>query len=474
MLNNYRPQSDTDHMTNTASARIALFFALLFTGFVALQPVHGALPAKAGGASLPSLAPLVDDASPAVVNIATRGTVNAPRNPLAEDPFFQRFFGVPPQQLQREVRSAGSGVIVDARNGYILTNHHVIENADEIEITLSDNRSLKAKVVGSDPGTDIAVIQVENTDKLTQMPLGNSEEIRVGDFVVAIGNPFGLSHTVTSGIVSALGRTGLSADGYEDFIQTDASINPGNSGGALINLAGELIGINSAIFSGSGGNIGIGFAIPVNIAKSIMAQIIEYGEVQRGLLGVSISDFNADTAEAFGIDEEVEGALVQEVVVDSAAETAGVEVGDIIIAVDGEDVSGAADLRTTIGLRRSGETVRIRIIRDGKERTLTATLTQVPSSMQVAADEIHPSLAGAEFATFDGSGQAYNGPGVLVESVQPGSPAAQRGLRTNDIIVSVNRQPVATVGELSEIAAGQSLLILGLRRGQRDLLLQIR
>jgi len=474
MLNNYGPNPDTEPMPNTAFKRLIHSATLLLVGIALLQPALGALPAMVGGEALPSLAPLVEEASPAVVNIATRGTVNAPRNPLAEDPFFQRFFGVPPQQLQREVRSAGSGVIVDADNGYILTNHHVIENADEIEITLSDNRSLKAEVVGSDPGTDIAVIRVKETAKLSQMPLGNSEEVRVGDFVVAIGNPFGLSHTVTSGIVSALGRTGLSQDGYEDFIQTDASINPGNSGGALINLAGELIGINSAIFSGSGGNIGIGFAIPVNIAKSIMAQIIEFGSVQRGLLGVSISDFSADTAEAFGVDEDVEGALVQEVVPESAAETAGIEVGDVIIAVDDETVSGASDLRTTIGLRRSGESIRIELIRDGKTRSLTATLTELATSTQVAADEIHPSLAGAEFANYDGQGLDFDDPGVLVQSVQPGSPAAQRGLRTNDIIVTVNRQRVSTVGELSEVAEGQSLLILGLRRGQRDLLLQIR
>jgi len=272
---------------------------LALTAGLLMHTASGALPAMIGDQPLPSLAPLVSTASPAVVSIATRGTVEAPRNPLADDPFFQRFFGTPQQQQQqrqRQVRSAGSGVIIDAKNGYILTNHHVIENADEIEIMFSDNHSLKATIVGSDPGTDIAVLQVDDTDELVQMPLGNSEQVRVGDFVVAIGNPFGLSHTVTSGIVSALGRTGLSRDGYEDFIQTDASINPGNSGGALINLGGELIGINSAIFSGSGGNIGIGFAIPVNIAKSIMAQLIEHGEVQRGLLGVSISDFNAETA----------------------------------------------------------------------------------------------------------------------------------------------------------------------------------
>jgi len=462
-------------MMKSVSHRIALLSAVFAIANLALlQPAFAALPITLGGQELPSLAPLVTDASPAVVNIATRGTVDAPRNPLADDPFFQRFFGNPPRQQRREVRSAGSGVIVDAKNGYILTNHHVIEHADEIEIQLADKRTLKAVVVGSDPGTDIAVLQVTDTERLTEMPLGNSEAVRVGDFVVAIGNPFGLSHTVTSGIVSALGRTGLSRDGYEDFIQTDASINPGNSGGALLNLRGELIGINSAIFSGSGGNIGIGFAIPVNIAKAIMAQLIEFGEVQRGLLGVSISDFTADSAEAYGIDDSIEGALVQEVVSDSAAEEAGVEVGDVIIAIDEKPVTSAADLRTTIGLRRSGESVQITVIRDGDERSLSATLTELAATRQVAADDIHPNLAGAEFSNYDGQELDFSDEGVRVDTVEPGSPAAQRGLRADDIIVTVNRSRVRSVSELSEIAEGQHLLILGLRRGQRDLLLQIR
>ena len=358
--------------------RTTALLALLF----ALHPASGALPAKLGDTPVPSLAPLVREVSPAVVNIATQGTMEAPRNPLMEDPFFRRFFGFPDQQQQqqRQVRSAGSGVIVDAAKGYIITNHHVIENADQIEVALSDNRILKAKIVGSDPGTDIAVLQVEDPPALTQMKLGNSDGVEVGDFVVAIGNPFGLQHTVTSGIVSALGRRGISQDGYEDFIQTDASINPGNSGGALVNLNGELIGINSAIFSNSGGNIGIGFAIPVNIAKSIMAQLIEFGEVKRGLLGVSISDVTAETAKALGIDESLKGALVQEVVRDSAAESAGIEVGDVIIEVDGDDITSANDLRTTIGLRRSGDTVKLQVIRDGKTKNISATLAELTSA----------------------------------------------------------------------------------------------
>ncbi|MDP7093457.1 MAG: trypsin-like peptidase domain-containing protein, partial [Gammaproteobacteria bacterium] len=256
------------------------------TLFVSTTLANAALPGSLNGSEMPSLAPLVDKTSPAVVNIRTKATLTAPSNPLMQDPFFRRFFGVPEgRQRQREVSAAGSGVIVDAEKGYILTNHHVINKADEIEVFLNDDRALEATVIGSDEGTDIAVIQVKNPANLTQMRLGNSDKLRVGDFVLAIGNPFGLEHTVTSGIVSALGRRGIQRDGYEDFIQTDASINPGNSGGALINLNGELVGINSAIYSSNGGNIGIGFAIPVNIAESIMAQILEFGEVKRGLLG---------------------------------------------------------------------------------------------------------------------------------------------------------------------------------------------
>ena len=364
-------------------------------------------------------------------------------------------------------------MIVDAKNGYILTNHHVVENANEIEVALLDNRNVKATVVGSDEGTDIAVLKLAEPGQLTQIALGNSDQVQVGDFVVAIGNPFGLQHTVTSGIVSALGRSGISPDGYEDFIQTDASINPGNSGGALINLKGELIGINSAIFSNSGGNIGIGFAIPVNIAKSIMAQILQYGKIRRGLLGVSISDFSADTAKAYGVDAH-EGALVQEVVSGSSAEKAGIKVGDVIVAVDGDAISSASDLRTTIGLKRSGDKVQLDVLRDGKKRTFTAMLDEREATEQVGAAEIHQGLDGAELANYDGSGGNFDGPAVLVTAVAPESPAAERGLRANDIIVAVNRVRVHSVKELQTIAGQQNLLILSVRRGNRDLLLQVR
>jgi len=449
----------------------ALGLALLSTGALA------AMPASVNGEGLPSLAPLVEQTSPAVVNIRTKGTVSAPRNPLMDDPFFRRFFGVPEgqQPQQREVSAAGSGVIVDANKGYILTNHHVIESADEIKVYLNDDRALDAVVVGSDPGTDIAVLQVENPENLTAMSLGNSEKLRVGDFVVAIGNPFGLQHTVTSGIVSALGRRGIQRDGYEDFIQTDASINPGNSGGALINLKGELIGINSAIYSQNGGNIGIGFAIPVNIAASIMAQILEFGEVKRGLLGVSIRDFTAETAEAMGIEtDNYQGAMVEEVFPDSPAEKAGIEVGDVLIMVDGETITSAGDLRTTIGLKRSGEKVRLTVKRGNKTLRFTATLGEVDSEPELIAGDIHPGLAGAEFATYDGSSQPYKGPGVLITAVAPGSPAEFRGLQGNDVITLVNQQPVKSVGDLQQQAANQNLLVLKIHRGSRTLLRTIR
>jgi Do/DeqQ family serine protease len=436
------------------------------------------LPARIGNQEMPTLAPLVKQVEPAVVSIATKGTVNAPTNPLMEDPFFRRFFGFPdqqqPQQRRREVQSAGSGVIVDAAKGYILTNHHVVESAELIEIYLNDNRSLKAKVIGSDPGTDIAVLQVENAKNLVQMKLGNSDQVQVGDFVLAIGNPFGLQHTVTSGIVSALGRSGINPDGYEDFIQTDASINPGNSGGALVNLRGELIGINSAIFSNSGGNIGIGFAIPVNIAKSIMNQILQFGEVKRGLLGVSISDFNADSAKAFGIEGTAEGALVQEIVDGSAAEKAGIMVGDVIVSIDGQRIKSASDLRNTIGLKRSGDSVRVDVIRDGKRRQFVTVLSEISSSAQIDGGEVHPGLAGAQLGNHEGKGEDFTGPGVSIDAIEPNSPAAMAGIRPNDIIVSVNRKRVRNVRELQQAASQQSLLIMSVRRGNRNLLLQIR
>jgi len=334
--------------------------------------------AAGGGIALPSLAPMIKVASPAVVNIATRGTLveRVHRNPLLEDPFFRRFFNVPdePAVRHRRFQSAGSGVIVEARKGYIVTNRHVIENASEITVTLLDGRHFTATVVGSDEGTDIAVLRVQEPH-LAEMPLGDSSRLEVGDWVVAIGNPFGLQHTVTVGIVSALGRTGINPHGYEDFIQTDASINPGNSGGALVNLQGELIGINSAILSSKdGGNIGIGFAIPVNMVKAVMQQLIAYGAIKRGALGIRLGDVSPDEAESLGLVKS-RGVRVVEVARGSPAEHAGIKAGDIVVSLNGVALENAAQLRNAIALLRVGQTVDLRVMHRGTIRSVPVPIT---------------------------------------------------------------------------------------------------
>jgi len=402
------------------------------------------LPTQVGETPVPSLAPMLKTVTPAVVNIATSGTVEV-QNPLLNDPFFRRFFDVPNAPMEREVRSAGSGVIVDAKQGYIVTNAHVIENATEITVTLLDNRSLKAKVVGKDQGSDVAVLKVEGNN-LKQIPIADSDLTEVGDFVVAIGNPFGLGHTVTSGIVSALGRSGINPEGYEDFIQTDASINPGNSGGALVNLKGQLVGINSAILSRSGGNIGIGFAIPANMMKTVMNQLVQFGEVRRGVLGVNIQTLTPDIAESMDLGN-VQGALVSQVVEGSAAED-------------------AAGLRNAIGLLSVGDRVQISLLRDGKPRNVTAMVGERDETAEARAAGLHPGLAGAELV--DGQG------GVLIRSVADGSPAAQRGLRANDLIIGVGRSRIASVAELTQATQGASAFVLQIRRGSAMLVIPIR
>jgi Do/DeqQ family serine protease len=434
-------------------------------------PLFAAVPAPADAQPMPSLAPMVKRVSPAVVNIATRGTIKeepGQRNPLLDDPFFRRFFDVPPDSKPRErqFQSAGSGVIVDAKNGYIITNHHVVENASEITITLLDNRTFSAKVVGTDEGADIAVLQAKQPN-LIAMSLGDSTKLEVGDYVVAIGNPFGLQHTVTAGIVSALGRTGINPDGYEDFIQTDASINPGNSGGALVNLRGELIGINSAILSRSGGNIGIGFAIPVNMAKGVMDQLIKYGQVKRGVLGVNIYGVTPDIAKEFGLTES-SGALVAGVAQGSAAEKAGVKTGDIITSINGVPMKDAGELRNTIGMLRVGDKVEIGLLRDGKPRTVTALIAERSDLETANALDINKGLDGAELS------DAADGGGVTVKSVQEGSPAAQNGLRANDLIVGVGRTPIANTKAFKEAAKNATVLVLNVRRGAVAQLIPIR
>jgi Do/DeqQ family serine protease len=412
---------------------------------------------------MPSLAPLVKRVSPAVVNIRVSQTVSTRSSPFGDDTF-RRFFGIPDE---REVASAGSGVIVDAENGYILTNHHVVENADKIMISLINDDSLDAEVIGSDAATDIAVIKVD-PGKLTDLPIGESDDVEVGDFVIAIGNPFGLGHTVTSGIVSALGRTGISRNGYEDFIQTDASINPGNSGGALVNMNGELVGINSAIISRTGGNVGIGFAVPSEIARSIMRQILDFGEVRRGLLGVTITTIDEEGAKALGAEVD-SGALVSTIEPGSAAEQAGLQVDDIIVMVDEKKIDNSRELANAIGLKGSGEEVNIEFVRDGKTREVTAILGQ-QSALRSGGTEIHPGLQGAQFATNSTSSVG----GVDITEVEPGSPAAQRGLRPGDTIIAVNRRPVGDLRELRSVAQGNRILFLLVQRGDRQLMLQIR
>jgi serine protease Do/serine protease DegQ len=452
--------------------RLTLAAASLAAAVITAPTAHAALPmTPAVDSPMPSLAPMVKRISPSVVNIATRGTIKekpGQRNPLLDDPFFRRFFDTPPDSKPRErqFQSAGSGVIVDAKNGYIITNHHVVENASEITITLLDNRSFAAKVIGSDEGADIAVLQAKQPN-LVAMALGDSAHLEVGDFVVAIGNPFGLQHTVTAGIVSALGRSGINPEGYEDFIQTDASINPGNSGGALVNLKGELVGINSAILSGSGGNIGIGFAIPVNMVKGVMDQLIKYGQVKRGILGVNIYNVTPEIAKEFGLTDS-SGALVAGVAQGSSAEHAGIKTGDIITSINGIAMKSAGELRNAIGMLRVGDKVDIGLLRDGKPRQVTALIAERSEAESASAADINPGLEGAELADAPDSG------GVLVRSVQDGSPAAQAGIKSNDLIVGVGRTRVSNTKTFREAAKGANVLVLNVRRGSAVFLIPLR
>lgn len=398
---------------------------------------------------IPTIAPLIDAVDDAVVNIAVVSERPAQMTPLFRDPFFQPF--LPPlEQLppQRQM-SAGSGVIVDAEDGLVLTNNHVIENGDEIRVTLRDNRTFEAELIGRDPATDIAVLRIE-ADGLTEVPLGDSETLLVGDFVVAIGNPFGLGQTVTSGIISALGRSGINPEGYEDFIQTDASINPGNSGGALITLDGNLVGINTAIITpNGGGNVGIGFAVPINMALAVMDQLVEFGEVQRGRLGVIIQDLTPDLAEALGVAAQ-SGAIVSSVEPGTPAEAAGLAAGDVIVAVNGETVEGSADLRQRIGLRRPGEEVEIAFVRDSDTQSVEIALADAGGQRLAARDRgSSDALAGVRLAPLDRAHPAWGQiDGVVASEIAPATPAARSGLEAGDVITAINRQPVASVREI--------------------------
>jgi Do/DeqQ family serine protease len=360
--------------------------ALVLSGGIALTtsapgPVLAGAPIpEVGGAPMQSLAPVVSRATPGVVGISVRGRVRED-NPLLQDPLFRRFFNLQQQgPIERETQATGSGVIVDAAQGYVLTNAHVVENATSIEVTTKDNRQFKARLIGRDPETDVAVLQISGGN-LTAVPMGDSDRLQVGDFVLAVGNPFGLGQTVTSGIISALGRTGLGIEGYEDFIQTDASINPGNSGGPLVDLQGRIVGINTAIVAPSGTNVGIGFAVPINIARQVMDQLISGGEIKRGRIGVAIQDMTPDIAQALGT-TRTQGAVIARVDPGSPAERAGLRTNDVVIAVDGAPIRNGAELKNRVVVARIGDAVDLTIVRGGSERTVAVRIDQIAAQRQ--------------------------------------------------------------------------------------------
>ena len=442
---------------------LAFLLAMLFS-----LPAQGALSALLEeGEDLPSLAPALERVKPAVVNIATQTRVQQ-TNPLLEDPFFRRFFDMPDRpRRERRTTSAGSGVVVDAAAGHILTNAHVVKNADRVTVTLVDGRSVEAEILGMDDEVDIAVLRVE-ADGLVDMPIADSRELRVGDFVIAIGNPFGLGQTVTSGIVSALGRTGLGLGGYENYIQTDASINPGNSGGALINLRGELVGINTAILTPGGGNVGIGFAIPTEMAVNIKNQLIEHGEVRRGVLGVHIQDLTPELAEALELEDGTQGVLITQVMEDSAAAEAGLESGDLVLRVDGQPVRRAADLRNQVGLSPVGERMRLTILRDGEQMDIEAVIRPPGNGEHIAGAELSRHLQGASLRSLREGELEHAHRGVLVREVERDSRAAAAGLRSGDVLVNANRQDIDGVEALSEsIADPDAPLLLRVNRNGR-------
>jgi Do/DeqQ family serine protease len=444
--------------------------AALLIGALA-APAFAALPlADADGKPVPSLAPVLKQVSPAVVNISTFTTRAVQQNPLLNDPVFRHFFRIPPgaqQPQQRRTQAAGSGVIIDIANGTVVTNHHVVDGADEINVGLQDGRSFKAKLIGSDPEVDIAVLKIEPKN-LAALKLADSDNAEVGDFVIAIGNPFGLGQTVTTGVVSALGRSGLGIEGYENFIQTDASINPGNSGGALVNLRGELIGINTAIIAPGGGNVGIGFAIPASMVRNSVDQILKFGEVKRGQLGIVIQDLTPELADAFGIDRNQRGVIVAEVQGGSAAEKAGLLAGDVVVSVEGKPIETAASLRNEIGGRRIGDSVKVTVLREGKTRSLPVKIGTAVADVATSND-VHPFLKGAKLQATNGQGAER---GLKITEIAAGSPAENAGLRVGDVVVEANQMPVASIEDLKKAAkVSAQRLLLRIIRGNAALFL---
>lgn len=450
--------------------KITILLCSLFL-LVSIQG-NAALPLTDGsGKPLPSLAPMLKEVNPAVVNIATFSKQQQANNPLLNDPFFRFFFDVPQndprfrRQPQRRQQSAGSGVIVNAKDGIVVTNYHVIRGADEVQVSLVDGRAFQATIRGVDPELDVAVLEIE-ADELAEVKLNSSNQLEVGDFVVAIGNPFGLGQTVTTGVVSALGRTGLGIEGYENFIQTDASINPGNSGGALVNLRGELIGINTAIIAPAGGNVGIGFAIPVNMIEASMQQILKHGEVRRGVIGVAIQEITPDLRQAFNLKANQQGVLVTDVNEDSPADKAGLRPGDIILSVNESRTVSSGQLRSQLSIVSIGETVELEILRDGKQRKVDVRVREPDISQ---SKTLHRLLQGAQFA------KANNVNGIIVTGLDSNSPAARSGLRPGDVITSVNRQRVSNMDSFARaLAINNQQILLYINRGGSSFYLIVR
>ncbi|QIQ22350.1 Do family serine endopeptidase [Zophobihabitans entericus] len=446
---------------------LALSIGLSFT---ALPSAYASLPAFLTGEdgteqAMPSLAPMLEHVLPSVVSIQVEGTAQMQPN-IPEE--FRQFFGYRGNQ-ERAFVGQGSGVIINADKGYVVTNNHVIDNANKIKISLNDGREFTAKLIGRDPQSDIALLQIEDGKRLTAIKVSDSDKLKVGDFAVAIGNPFGIGQTVTSGIISALGRSGLNMNGFENFIQTDASINRGNSGGALINLKGELIGINTAIIAPGGGNVGIGFAIPSNMVENLTSQLIEFGEVKRGVLGIKGNELTSDIAKAFDLDVQ-KGAFVSEVIENSSAADAGVKAGDVIISLDGKAIDSFAELRAKIATMGAGRDVSLGIIRDGKQQTLTAKLKNSDEAV-TEAKSLHPSLEGATLVNGDATGQS----GVVIENVAQGSPAARLSLQAGDVITGVNRERIDNIADLRKIIDSKpSAIALNIVRGNSRVYLILR
>ena len=456
----------------------SVFFAGLLLGLLSMnfvqandQPTAGLLVTAAlplsmpqeGDTSqpLPSLADMLERINPAVVNIATRSTVRE-GNRLLQDPFFRRFFNVPESRRRyRRTQSAGSGVVVDAANGYIVTNNHVVQNADEISVGLADGRILNAKLIGRDSQVDLALLQVQ-ADDLTAIKYANSATVRVGDFVVAIGNPFGLNQTVTSGIVSALGRSGLGIEGFEGFVQTDAPINPGNSGGALVDLRGDLVGINTAIFAPTGGNVGIGFAIPANMVKAVLAQLIDKGEVNRGFVGAIVQPLNRELASAFGVlspGGRPKGVVVVDVELASSAEKAGLEPGDVIISMDDKQIATVADFAGQAAIMFIGDEVEVNFIRQGQRKSVKLEIL-ADDQEQVDGQRLTPRLRGVFLQNFHNPDEQAKGAGALVIKVNRKSTAYSFGLREGDIIVAANQRPTENISKLRDAARAEKRLLL--------------